>query len=287
MKKKTKIISAAVIFAAAVVFTAICVAINVVQNKKILPMETLSISKAGIDISDISLSLIANRGLSALAPEDTYFAVERAGREGFLSVEMDVRETLDGVWVLMHDDTINRMTDGRGRINRYTFYELLNFNIDNGANISQYPKTKISSLDQVLDLCGRYGIKPVINIKNGSLEGLNNMVKLLKKLDIMKLCVITSANKDYLTGIRKLSPKTELWYIVDKLTKSNMEWLAENKNFGVNFDADKKANTDKKIKQLKKGGTKLACRNVNDLETLKRIYSLGVRTFLTDNILPK
>ena len=250
-------------------------------------MDTFNISKTGINISDMSVSLTAQGGLSALAPEDTYFSVEKAGREGFITVEIDVHETLDGMWVLMKDDTINRMTDGCGKIKNYTFYELLDFNIDNGANIADYPKTKIASLDQVLDLCGRYGIRPVINIEQGSTDGLGNLVKLLQKWDITQRCTVTSAVKDYLSEMKRLSPKTEYWYVVNKLTKNNMEWLKANKGYGVEINANQKANTDAKIKELSKAGIKIACSNVDSLETLKRFYALGIRSFCTHCILPK
>jgi glycerophosphoryl diester phosphodiesterase len=286
LKKKTKIIAAAAA-SAVIVITAVCIGISAFQNKKIQPMETFNISKTGIKISDMTVSLIAQGGLSALAPEDTYYSVEKAGREGFITVEIDVHETLDGMWVLMKDNTINRMTDGCGKIKNYTFYELLNFNVDNGANIADYPKTKIASLDQVLDLCGRYGIRPVINIEQGSTGGLENLVKILKKWDITQRCTVTSADKDDLSEMKRLSPKTEVWLVVDKLTKSNMAWLEANKGYGVDFNANQKANTDEKIKELSKAGIKISCSNVNTLETLKKLYALGIRSFCTECILPK
>lgn len=285
MKKKTKILFAA--GAVAVAAAVVLLGMSRLQNKKILPMATADLSLAGIDVYDKTVTLIANRGLSALAPEDTYFSVEKAGREGFVNVEIDARETLDGVWVLMHDETITRMTDGNGKIENLTYYELLNFTVDNGANIEEYEKVKIPTLEQVLELCSQYGIRPFINVEKISAEGFGSIVKILERLDMVQRCAIKSSNKDCIEKIKTLKPQIELWHTVDKLTNKNIEWFKENKEIGADFNANQKANTDEKIKQLLKEKIKLSCRNVNDIETLKKMYSLGLRSFCTDCILPK
>ena len=285
MNRKKNILIAAV--AVAVAVTAACTGVCRMHNRKIQPKETWKLSAAGIDIYNTSVVLIADRGLSALAPEDTYFAVEKAGREGFENVEIDACETLDGVWVVMHDKTVDRMTDGTGKIANQTYFELLNYTVDNGANIGDYRKVKISTLEQVIRLCSQYGIKPYINISQISADGFKKIAGILEKLDMVQHCAIKSSNKECLAVIKSLKPGIELWYSAGKLTKKNMEWLKENKGFGADFNADCRTNTDAKIKQLLKDEVRLLCRNVNDLETLKRLHSLGLNNFSTDCILPK
>jgi glycerophosphoryl diester phosphodiesterase len=60
--------------------------------------------------------IFAHRGASAYAPENTFAAFERALELGADGIETDVRLTADGVLVLLHDDTVDRTTDGRGPI---------------------------------------------------------------------------------------------------------------------------------------------------------------------------
>ena len=60
--------------------------------------------------------LVAHRGYSAVAPENTLASLRAALKAGVLACEVDVRATSDGEVVLMHDETVDRTTDGHGRV---------------------------------------------------------------------------------------------------------------------------------------------------------------------------
>lgn len=256
-------------------------------NKKIYAVPAVLLSESGIDINDKSIRLIAQGGLSGLAPENTYIAVEQAVREGFTAVEINIRESLDGVWVLMKDSTINKMTDGCGRINKITYFDLLNFTVDNGANIDEYPGTRIAELEDVLDLCAKFNARPFIGIEQSSEAGLGKIAEIIAvRADTQNFSVMSS-NRELLMKFRNLSPQTELWLATDKLSNGNIDWLNENKNIGVIFDIGKKANTNEKIEQVIKDGIKVAVRNVNDVQTIRTMYALGVRNFYTGCVLPR
>ncbi|MCI0398172.1 MAG: glycerophosphodiester phosphodiesterase [Chloroflexi bacterium] len=68
--------------------------------------------------------VIAHQGGDGLWPGDTLYAFERAAGMGVDVLEMDVHSTADGALVLMHDDTVDRTTDGAGKINSLTLDEL-------------------------------------------------------------------------------------------------------------------------------------------------------------------
>ena len=68
--------------------------------------------------------VIAHRGGRALWPENTLYAFERAVETGVDVLEMDIHTTADGVPVVMHDDTVDRTTDGSGPIHSFTLEEL-------------------------------------------------------------------------------------------------------------------------------------------------------------------
>ncbi len=259
------------------------------QSKKIQPIQTITASELGFDISNGSCLLIAHRGLSSLKPENTLEAIKEAGKEGFKAVEIDVHETLDGVWVLMHDDNIDKMTNGRGKIKKYTYYELLNYKLDNGANIDEYSDLQIPTLEQALDLCVQYGLKTYIDVKQGSFDGLERLAKIIeeKETETGQYCAFLSCNTEYLQKMKSSSQKAELWYVVDKLTKSNIEWCKENIGYNVIFNANHRTNTDKKIIELKEAGIELGCWTVNKNDVLKRMKSVGVKEITTDCIIPK
>ena len=73
------------------------------------------------------MKLFAHRGYSAQYPENTMEAFVQAYQKGFDGVETDVHMTKDGQLVLIHDETIDRTSGGKGYIQDYTYDELKNF----------------------------------------------------------------------------------------------------------------------------------------------------------------
>lgn len=67
-----------------------------------------------------SVRLIAHRGSSYNAPENTLKAFEIAGKQGFYGIEFDVQKTSDEEFVIMHDRNVMRTTDGEGNIDEMT-----------------------------------------------------------------------------------------------------------------------------------------------------------------------
>ena len=90
--------------------------------------------------------MIAHRGYSAIAPENTLPAFKLAGENGFWGAECDTSPTADGVWIVMHDDTVDRTTNGEGPVNRFTFDEIRALTIDGGHNPEKYPEANVPLL---------------------------------------------------------------------------------------------------------------------------------------------
>ena len=82
-----------------------------------------------------AVRMIAHQGYSAVAPGNTLPAYEAAGKSDFWGAECDIQRTKDGVWILMHNDTVDAMTDGTGEISELTYAEIMEFNVDSGNNI--------------------------------------------------------------------------------------------------------------------------------------------------------
>jgi len=98
--------------------------------------------------------VIAHRGASAYAPENTLAAFQSALELGADGIELDVMLTKDGKLAVIHDDTVDRTTDGTGKVKDLTLEELQS--LDAGG------QEKIPSLDEVFDLVGG---KLLINIE--------------------------------------------------------------------------------------------------------------------------
>jgi len=144
--------------------------------------------------------VIVHRGAWAFAPENTLEAYAAAMDYGADGCEIDIRRTADGVLVMFHDDGLDRMTDALGRINQYTYAELLQvkFRADYGAK----KDTRIPTLAAVLELARQRAMLLHLDVKEPELE--EDISKLLDAADVWDH--IVEINADNATSLRN-NPK--------------------------------------------------------------------------------
>ncbi len=95
------------------------------------------------------MKIWAHRGCSQQYPENTMTAFAKAAQlEGLTGIELDIQMTKDGEIVVIHDERVDRTTDGIGYVRDYTYAELRNLSIETG----QRRKERIPSIQEVLDL---------------------------------------------------------------------------------------------------------------------------------------
>ncbi|MCI0478169.1 MAG: glycerophosphodiester phosphodiesterase [Anaerolineales bacterium] len=111
--------------------------------------------------------VIAHRGASAYAPENTLAAFNLAFEMGADGIELDVSLTQDGVPVVLHDDTVDRTTNGRGAINQLTLAQVQQLDASN--KMEKYRGEKSPTLEQVLRAVSARGIVN-IELKNLTLK---------------------------------------------------------------------------------------------------------------------
>ena len=96
----------------------------------------------------------AHRGNTGRAPENTLATYKEALKVGVDFIEIDVRTSLDGKLVILHDGTLNRTTNGEGPLKNKTFIELKKLSA--GKGFVDFEKEKIPSLDEVCRLISRW-----------------------------------------------------------------------------------------------------------------------------------
>src|SRR5690606_19539586 len=101
--------------------------------------------------------VIAHRGSSQIAPENTLPAIDRAIQDGADAIEIDVQLTKDGQVVVFHDEWVNRTTNGRGFICDLTYAELER--LDAGSWFHpRFQGTKVPLLSEVLALVKQHQV---------------------------------------------------------------------------------------------------------------------------------
>src|SRR5262249_1584927 len=114
-------------------------------------MAVLGALKGQSETSKRTILASAHRGEHLKHPENSLPAIQAAIDAGVDYVELDVRTSSDGYLVLMHDPTVDRMTNGKGAINAMTFVEIRK--LDLGARFpGKFPGLQIPTFDEALEL---------------------------------------------------------------------------------------------------------------------------------------
>lgn len=112
------------------------------------------------------VSAIAHRGGSHDAPENTLAAIRQAAKNGATGVELDIEFTADGVPVLMHDNTVDRTTDGSGRLCDLTFEQVRKLNpAANHRLRNEFPDEKIPTLKEAVTECLSHNLTIFFDVK--------------------------------------------------------------------------------------------------------------------------
>jgi glycerophosphoryl diester phosphodiesterase len=166
--------------------------------------------------SEGGIEIVAHRGYSARAPENTLAAMNRAIEQGAPALEFDIRATRDGVPVVFHDETLERTSTGRGRLADALYSELAQH--DAGAWFGQeFRNERIPSLEEVLRSVRQRVHRLYIELKPASFtaEQLRNVVDLIVRYGWEHDVVVMSFDWSLLDTVRSLSNTIELAFLAD------------------------------------------------------------------------
>lgn len=153
--------------------------------------------------------IIAHRGDSIYYPENTLIALETALYKGADALEMDVRVTSDRNVVLMHDRTVERTTDGKGKVEEMTLEEVKS--LDAGYNFKFYNNypfrgkgLEVPTLEEVLNTFPDQLL--VLEIKENDLATVEEVAKLITQYEAENRVLVISFHDSALNMFRKLTP---------------------------------------------------------------------------------
>ncbi len=153
----------------------------------------------------------AHRGCSSEAPENTLEAFDLAVRQGADGIELDVHLTSDGHVVVLHDERIDRTSNGTGAVSSYTLEELRRF--DFSYKFENYSNVKIPTLAEVYDLVSGKGISVNVEIKAGGRpEPLmeSELLRLEKEFGMSQQVIYSSFNHNSLLSLKRAIPHARL-----------------------------------------------------------------------------
>ena len=156
--------------------------------------------------------IIAHRGASKQAPENTMRAFQRALELGAGGIELDVQLSADGHLVIIHDETLDRTSNGKGMVGDRTLEELKA--LDFGSWFShEFKDERIPTLDELLWFISGWDGLLNIEIKNGPVfyTGIEKAVAdVVKKYKRTNHTIVSSFNHYSLVEIRKYEPEIKI-----------------------------------------------------------------------------
>lgn len=150
---------------------------------------------------------IAHRGVAAVAPENTLASFEEALRLGAPMIELDVHRMAGGQLVVVHDDTIDRTTNGKGKVREMTLDQIRAY--DAGSWFApRFAGQRVPTLAEVIDLVrGRAGLNVELKTSSRTDPGVEGeLIDLLKEEDFLDQVIISSFDYDALRVVKDLEP---------------------------------------------------------------------------------
>lgn len=235
-----------------------------------------------ISTSD-NITLVAHRGMRSVAPENTIASFTEAGKHGYWGAECDVYRTKDGVWIISHDSHTYRMMDKSAFIEKKTYEELMDMNVDNGVNIDKYEDLKICSLEEYLDICKKYNMTPVIELKGkNNTEYYSEIVELANQFEVNPVYI--SFHIENLQTMRRLT-QCKMYYLVQKISEDDIQDAKSIENCGIDFNGNKDKNFKSDIiKKCQDAGLELGAWTINEEDALQKLEQYGITLITTDCI---
>lgn len=166
---------------------------------------TLTNNEDAIVIMGEAVKAINHRGYNTGAPENTLPAFELSANHGFKYVECDVRFTLDGVPVLLHDQTVDRTSNGTGDIGNLTFEAVRALDFGSGE--------KIPSYEEFIALCKSLGLHAYVELKASDSNLIKKVVSITRMYGMRDNVSFISFNNNALLEVRALDAKARIGYV--------------------------------------------------------------------------
>ncbi len=221
--------------------------------------------------------VVAHRGASSLAPENTLVSVRKAMELGADYCEIDVQLTKDGEVVLLHDSHLKRTAGNAGTLSEYTLDELRQFEVGSwfGPDFDGEP---IPTLRQVIrTVKGKMLLNIEIKVSREETDIVRKVVDIIHSEGITKKCIVTSFGRSEVEKIKELDPRIMTGFIFSQKYPPDVfegNWEALSCNYKV-VDADFVA----KARENKK---KIYVWTVDDEEEMKRLMELQVDGIITN-----
>lgn len=224
----------------------------------------------------------AHRGASAYAPENTLPAFALAAQLRSDGVELDVHLTKDGIPVVIHDERIDRVSDGKGLVRDYTLIQLKCFNFN--LKFPAYGRVEIPTLEEVYELVKDMKLIINLELKNHSYfyEGLEEKVlELTQKYRLEDRVIYSSFNHSSMVYLKELKNDVRIAFLYRDGFLDIPGYAERNGAYAVHPDRESMKYPELLV-YCREKNIKVHVWNVEEEEDMKRMVRAGVQGLITN-----
>ncbi len=225
-----------------------------------------------------SSKIAAHKGYSSRAPENTLPAFDLAIKSSSANyIELDVRESKDGIPILTHDDNFEKLSGDSRSVYDLTLDEIKTLNAT-GSFGEEFDGNEIATLEEALKMCqGKIDLIVEIKASDRSPDLERKIVELLEKYDYIGHCVIHSGNYESLCKVKAINPDIPCGLIMalsfgTYYDMDNVDFFSIEHNF-VN---------DINVKQIHDAGKKIFAWTVNNTSDMNKMARMNVDCIICD-----
>ena len=230
--------------------------------------------------------IFAHRGGGSLAPENTLAAFRLGQSLGFAAHEFDVKLSKDRVAILLHDPTLERTTNGKGRAADLAWEELRT--LDAGAWHSQaFRGEPVPSFEEVARLLRSKGTLANVEIKptpGEERETGETVAREAARLwsDASVPPLLSSFSFEALMAAKAVAPQLPRAWLASRFSEEDWDRMAELEAVSVHTNHTKLDLAN--VERLHAKGYRVLAYTVNDVEAAERLFAAGVDGLFTDNL---
>lgn len=228
--------------------------------------------------------ITGHRGAAALAPENTLASIKKAAEVGVSWVEIDTQLSADGIPVVIHDETVNRCTNGKGKIANLSLAELKE--LDAGSWFSpEFSGEQIPTLAEACEACLALGLTLNLELKihhDKQIEPLvNAVVDLLKEKEFpLDKLLFSSFQKRALELCQQQMPSVRRGFICEVWNDYSLTSIEASQPYSVHIDH--RILTPTIAKSIKDAGYVLKIWTLNKADKAQHFFDMGVDNIITD-----
>ena len=223
--------------------------------------------------------IVGHRGVAGTHPENTKASIEQAAKLGLTWIEVDIQPTLDNQLVVCHDHTLERCSDGVGRVDEHTLAELKQFDFGSWK-AEEFEDEKVLTLSELLALVEQLELSVNLEIKVDTRHQPEHVVELVHSelircsMDTDRI-LLSSFSHEVVKEASKRVSQYRIGLITEKLEPQDQETLEVIDAFSCHINYANLTQDD--ISYLRQTGREIWCYTVNqstDFDYLNKVDAI-------------